>query len=115
MNRRDFAKSAALAAVGVPAAAALSQSPLTSTGTGLFGQNPAAAPKRNDAEYAICRVRGHIPTAFGTGRGFVVVPAVFHSVPDRPSGGYSSESSTNWETCFYCGRQYRFVTKIEEK
>jgi len=78
------------------------------------GLSVGAAP--NDREYEICKQRGHVATIWGNTHGVISSPAVFTITPDRPSQiGYNLRTETSWETCFYCKRQFRFVTTMEEQ
>ena len=67
-------------------------------------------PERTHAEeqrqYEVCKQRGHVadPT----------MPASMPNPPTAPQG-YVAQSETPWQTCYYCGKDWRYMTKIEER
>ena len=73
-----------------------------------------------ERQYAICKQRGHVATIPGN---YPIMnagnPAVFHVREPAAPVLYKAEdtTSTEWATCWYCKKEYRFVTvtKIEEK
>jgi hypothetical protein len=74
----------------------------------------ARAQDENAKAYEICKQRGHVATVEGNLHGPYVTNSVFIGIPDRPVDAYAAESSTEWSTCWYCKKQYRYVTRIEE-
>lgn len=115
MNRRE-AFTSIMAAIAVPAMAQESQI-ITSGGAGCSIQKQSELPSREvrDKEYAICKLRGHTPTIFGETNNPIALTMQYWRVGDSPVDSYKAETSTGWQTCWYCKKQYRYVTKIEEK
>lgn len=67
-----------------------------------------------DKQYEVCKVRGHV-AAPGISQQFTPPNVPPPMNPNPAPQGYMAESETPWSTCYYCGRQWRYVTKIEEK
>jgi hypothetical protein len=84
-------------------------------GAAAIAIGSASAEDETAKAYEICKQRGHVPTVAGNLHGPYVTNAVFIGIPDRPVDNYAAETSTAWSTCWYCKKQYRYVTKIEEK
>jgi hypothetical protein len=76
--------------------------------------------KINEAQYEICKMRGHVVTIEGNMHGPYTQNAVFIGIPDSPSldfggslvPGYSH--TTEWRACFYCHKRFRHTVKLEE-
>jgi hypothetical protein len=80
----------------------------------VFPSPPIPSKEDRDKEYAVCKLRGHTPTVWGNLH-TVYTNTVFVAIQDAPQDQYQAERSTGWETCWFCKKQYRYVTKIEEK
>lgn len=122
MKRREFITGVAAVGAAMPLGAQIpttyTSEPLT--GTALFlnqQEEPKPSPEELAAQYKICQLRGHIPTdgniSFSTFA--VITPEMIAAHTPHPRTPYVPESSTGWQTCWYCKKQYRYVTKIEEK
>ena len=78
--------------------------------------------KRDDAQYAICRQRGHVaqnPEVWEGGTYTGTIDSMVHSahkVSDAsPVSRYEERVESPWQTCFYCKRDFRTVTTLEER
>lgn len=118
INRREMI-TGLVAASAVPSTAQAVSPVGTIPGPGF--QNPPMPSKEElEKEYATCKLRGHTPTSWGNipspDNPFAAVlsHAVFIAVQNSPVYRYQAQTSTGWETCWYCKKRYRYVTNIEE-
>lgn len=112
MNRRE-ALTYLAAAASIPVSAQSGSTAITTIEPNAVQRVPSK--EERDLQYKVCRERGHTPTNFGNMHETLLVNAVFTIVSDTPFDEYRAETSTDWQTCWFCKKQYRYVTKIEEK
>ena len=126
MNRRELIAGAGMAAMAAPLIAqegSATAAPTLPTGISVTAnsllvnsQKRVIPPEEKRAQYAICKERGHRPTIYGNDPGiFLATPAVFIAIPDAPPKPYPQVGESEWQTCWYCGARWRFVTKMEEE
>jgi hypothetical protein len=96
----------------------LTNLPLAATGMAMQTNGLITNPKPSGTieQYSICRQRGHVATIPGwQPYGTVFDDRIPQPIPPGPEDHYRASSFTAWQTCWFCKKQYRYVTTIEEQ
>lgn len=112
MDRREFLVGQIAFGPAATQLSGLTHGTLAATKLPNPGQVEGNKPKRNDAEYVICKHRGHVADPAGS-------PNFVNATYTRPTPefvtrpGYAHES--DWQVCYFCGKEFRLVRKLEER